>query len=103
MRKKLALAFASLLLVAVALPAASCSSGSSVINLGSVMDLTGALSGMGPLINNGVQLAVNQINAAGGINGTKVTLYEEDGGTDPTISLTAVKKLASVNGCKVII
>jgi ABC-type branched-subunit amino acid transport system substrate-binding protein len=103
MRKKLALAFASLLLIVLAVPAASCSSSSSVINLGSVMDLTGSLSGMGPLINNGVQLAVNQINAAGGINGKQVVLYEEDGGTDPTISLTAVKKLASVNGCKVII
>jgi branched-chain amino acid transport system substrate-binding protein len=102
MLKKLALSFVCLLMLGVAVPAASCKS-SSAINLGSVMDITGALSGMGPLIQNGVQLAVDQINAAGGINGQKVTPYKEDGGTATTTSLAAFTKLASVNGCKVII
>jgi ABC-type branched-subunit amino acid transport system substrate-binding protein len=102
MFKKLALAFACVMLLAFSVPAASCSK-SSDIKLGSVMDITGALSGMGPLIQNGVQLAVDQINAAGGINGQKVTLYKEDGGTSPTVSLAAVTKLTSVNGVKAII
>ena len=102
MRKKLALALASLLLVVLAVPSAGCSS-SSTIKIGSVMDITGALSGMGTLISNGVKLAVQQINDAGGINGKKVELFTEDGQTDATASFAAVKKLVEVNGCKIII
>lgn len=103
MRKKLALAFASLLLLVLALPAAGCGGGSDEIKLGAVMDITGALSGIGSQIRDGVQLAVNQINAAGGIDGKKVTLIVEDGQTDATAGFEAVKKLVEVNGCKVII
>lgn len=103
MFKKIALAFASLLLLVLAVPVASCNSGSSEIKLGAVMDVTGALSGIGSQIRDGVQLAVNQINAAGGIDGKKVKLYVEDGQTDATAGFEAVKKLVEVTGCKVII
>jgi ABC-type branched-subunit amino acid transport system substrate-binding protein len=103
MLKKLALVFATLLMLVVALPIASCKSSSDEIKLGAVMDITGALSGIGSQIRDGVQLAVNQINAAGGIDGKKVTLYVEDGQTDATAGFEAVKKLVEVNGCKVII
>jgi ABC-type branched-subunit amino acid transport system substrate-binding protein len=102
MRNKLALAFASLLLLILAVPSASCSS-SNTIKIGSVMDLSGALSAMGGLISDGVKLAVQQINDAGGIGGKTVKLFTEDGGTDAQISYTAFKKLVEVDGCKVII
>ncbi len=103
MLKKLALACAGLLLLVLSVPVASCSSNSGTIKIGSVMDLTGALADMGGLISDGVKLAVTQINAAGGINGHQVELFTEDGATDATISFTAFKKLAEVDGCKVII
>jgi ABC-type branched-subunit amino acid transport system substrate-binding protein len=117
MLKKLALAFAGLLLLALLVPVASCNNGSTTsstsstgtttdtsnIKIGSVMDLSGSLSSMGALISDGVKLAVQQINAAGGINGRQVELITEDGGTDATISFNAFKKLVEVNGCKVII
>jgi ABC-type branched-subunit amino acid transport system substrate-binding protein len=102
MRNKLALAFASLLLLALSVPVASCKS-SGDIKIGAVMDITGALSGIGSQIRDGVQLAVNQINAAGGIGGKQVKLYVEDGQTDSTAGFEAVKKLVEVDGCKVII
>jgi ABC-type branched-subunit amino acid transport system substrate-binding protein len=104
MLKKLALACAGLLLLALSLPVASCSkSDTGTIKIGSVMDLTGALSDMGGLISDGVKLAVQQVNAAGGINGRQVELFTEDGATDAATSFTAFKKLAEVDGCKVII
>jgi ABC-type branched-subunit amino acid transport system substrate-binding protein len=103
MLKKLALACAGLLLLALSVPVASCSSNSGTIKIGSVMDLSGALSDMGGLISDGVKLAVNQINAAGGINGKHVDLFTEDGATDAATSFTAFKKLAEVDGCKIII
>ncbi len=103
MRNKLGLALASLLLLVLAVPVASCNSSGSEIKLGAVMDITGALSGIGSQIRDGVKLAVKQINDAGGINGKKVTLIVEDGQTDATAGFEAVKKLVEVNGCKVII
>ena len=73
------------------------------INLGAVMDLSGALSGIGSAIRDGIVLAVEQVNANGGIDGAKVNLIVEDGKTDATAGFEAVKKLATLNGCKVII
>jgi len=73
------------------------------VNLGAVMDLTGALSGIGTTLADSIRLAVEQINAAGGINGATVKLFIEDGRTDPTAGFEAIKKLYTVNGCKVII
>ncbi|ADJ26744.1 Extracellular ligand-binding receptor [Dehalogenimonas lykanthroporepellens BL-DC-9] len=73
------------------------------ITIGVVMDLTGALSGIGGPIRDGIILAVEQINAAGGIDGAEVKLIVEDGKTDPTVGFEAIKKLATVNQVKVII
>ena len=73
------------------------------ITLGAVMDLTGALSGMGPDIRDGVALAIKEINEAGGIDGMLLKLIVEDGATETTKGLEAVKKLVEINGVKVII
>jgi ABC-type branched-subunit amino acid transport system substrate-binding protein len=53
------------------------------VNLGVVMDITGALSGIGSSLVNSIKLAVDQANAAGGINGAQIKLFIEDGKTDP--------------------
>ena len=73
------------------------------VNLGVVMDITGALSGIGSSLVKSIQLAVDQTNAAGGINGAQIKLFIEDGKTDPAAGFEAIKKLATVNSCKVII
>jgi ABC-type branched-subunit amino acid transport system substrate-binding protein len=73
------------------------------VNLGVVMDITGALSGIGGSLVKSIQLAVEQANAAGGINGANIKLFIEDGKTDPAAGFEAIKKLAQINGCKVII
>ena len=101
MIKKVILVFAALLLL---LPAAACRPApAEEIKIGAVMDITGALSGIGSLIRDGAVLAVKEINEAGGINGAKVKLIVEDGATDATQGLEAVKKLVEVHGCKVIV
>ena len=101
MIKRVILVFAALLLL---LPAAACRPApAEEIKIGAVMDLTGALAGIGSLIRDGAVLAVNEINEAGGINGAQVRLIVEDGATDPTKGLEAAKKLVEVNGVKVIV
>ncbi len=91
----------AILAVGMLIPAAGCSK--DTIKLGVVMDLSGSLSGIGSAIRDGIVLAVEQINDAGGIGGKDVELIVEDGKTDATAGFEAVKKLATVNGCKVII
>lgn len=57
------------------------SSGSDEITIGSVHPLTGALAGVGGLMNEGAKLAVADINEAGGIaslDGAKLTLADGD-------------------------
>ncbi len=86
--------------VAMALLAAACGSSSSSgsakgpIKIGVIFPLSGAL-GQGGVDNlDGVKIAVNQVNAAGGIGGRKVTLDVKDG-PDPATAASAANKLIS--------
>jgi branched-chain amino acid transport system substrate-binding protein len=61
--------------------------------LGLVSDLTGPVSFIGIPQRDGIQVMVNRINAAGGINGHPLKLIVEDGGTDTAKNLAAATKL----------
>jgi len=102
MPQKLILVLVSFLLLLV--PAASCTTTPPEnIKIGAVMDLSGALAGIGGQLRDSIVLAVKQVNDAGGYNGAQIELIVEDGKTDPTAGLEAVKKLVEVNGINVII
>ena len=58
--------------------------------LASLMPLSGDLASLGPGIALGAALAVEQINAAGGINGQPVQLIEGDSGCDGAVALTSL-------------
>ena len=58
--------------------------------LASLMPLSGDLASLGPGIALGAALAVQQINAAGGINGQPVQLIEGDSGCDGAVALTSL-------------
>ena len=58
--------------------------------LASLMPLSGDLASLGPGIALGAALAVEQINAAGGINGQPVQLIEGDSGYDGAVALTSL-------------
>lgn len=67
------------------------------VKIGAVMSMSGALGTMGTKCMEAVELAVEEINAAGGINGKQVELFKEDDATDAATSLQAFKKLVEVN------
>jgi len=73
------------------------------IKIGVVMDLSGDLAAMGERMLNGAKLAVEEINAAGGVLGKQVELVVEDGKTDPAAGLDRVKKLIEIDGVQVIV
>mgnify|MGYP000855442103 CR=1 FL=1 len=54
------------------------------IKIGLITSLTGPVSTYGQSVNNAVQMAVDEINAAGGINGHKINLVVRDDKGDAT-------------------
>lgn len=76
---------------------------SATIKIGGIYPLSGAVAVYGVEARNGVQLAVEEINAAGGINGKMVELVAEDDEGNPEKSVNAYKKLTTKDGVKFII
>jgi len=95
-----------LLLVVVALslliPAMACGP-TETIKIGIVLELSGALAPMGERMLNGARMAVDEINAAGGVLGKQVELVEEDGATNPDTGFDRVKKLVEIDGVQAIV
>jgi ABC-type branched-subunit amino acid transport system substrate-binding protein len=90
-------------LLALALIAAACSSddGES-LTIASILPLTGDLADFGPSMENAVQLAVDQINEAGGVNGSDVTLVKKDSGTQEDVARTSANE-AIADGAKAVL
>ena len=65
------------------------------ILLGSIQDLSGPIAGFGKQARNGMQLAVDEINEQGGINGRKIKLIVEDHAYDPKKAVLAAQKLVN--------
>src|ERR1700755_68850 len=63
------------------------------IVIGTHQDLSGPIKGWGVPVSNGMKMAVEEVNAAGGINGRKIRLGVEDSGYDPKKAVLASQKL----------
>jgi branched-chain amino acid transport system substrate-binding protein len=63
------------------------------ITIGAFGPITGPAAYIGLAGRDGANLAIKEINAAGGINGRKLSMVFEDDGHSPTKALAAVKKL----------
>jgi len=83
-------------------PAASPTAGGP-LKIGMLFDYTGSLGEFGPNMETGAQLAVKEINAAGGVLGKPVQLIKADAGTDPNKAVAAANQLISVQGVQSII
>ena len=64
------------------------------IKIGFLPALTGPSSSTGVGMNRGTELAVEEINAAGGVGGRKIELIVRDTQSDPTKAVNAVAELA---------
>ena len=63
------------------------------ILVGTHVDLSGPLAGLGTAVRNGLQIAFDEINASGGVNGRKLRLIVADNGYDAHKALAAAKTL----------
>lgn len=76
--------------------------GDGTFTIGRVLPETGFLDYLGAPMIAGVQLAIDDINAAGGVLGQDVELIEKDSGTDPTVAVPNVNS-ALAEGADVIL
>jgi len=102
---KLKKLLAALLVAAMTLSLAACGgsddtaadsgddSAQNVIKIGAIGPTTGGAAIYGQAVENGAQLAVDEINAAGGINGYQVELNFQDDAHDPEKSVNAYNAL----------
>ena len=71
----------------------SAASGESVFKIGVIGPLTGGAAAYGVAVQHGAEIAVEEINAAGGINGFQVELRSEDDELDNQKSVNAYNAL----------
>jgi len=65
--------------------------------------LTGDGAAWGEIEKNTIQLAVDEINASGGVKGKKIEVKYEDGKCEGTTALAAAKKLVEIDGIKILL
>ena len=68
-------------------------SASNTIKIGTLGPYTGATAVYGLAVKNGVELYINQVNAAGGINGKQIELIAYDNKGEDAEAITAFNKL----------
>lgn len=78
-------------------------SSTGTILIGYYGDLSGRTSSFGQSTKNGVEMAADEINKAGGINGQQVKIITEDDQGEPNKAATVVTKLINQDGVKALL
>lgn len=79
-----------------------CDSGDAM-KVGTILPITGATADAGAAFTEGTKLAVDEINADGGVNGRCIEIIAKDEGNDPTKSAQAASELIDREGVEAII
>ncbi len=74
-----------------------------VIKIGSILILSGEGATWGEATRNGIELAVKEVNARGGIDGKMLEVIYEDDQSQPQRAISAFHKLTDIDGVKFII
>jgi branched-chain amino acid transport system substrate-binding protein len=83
-------------LVAFGLSAAP--AGAQEVKIGAIMSTTGPLQVYGEAGLRGIQLAIDQVNEAGGVLGGEVELVAADDATNPQVGVDAAQRIVNVDG-----
>lgn len=73
------------------------------IKIGAILPLTGDGAVYGKNAQQGINLALDEINGAGGINGAPLQVLFEDSQLDPRTAVSAANKLCTVDNVPIII
>ena len=84
-------------------PASEASEDKETIRVGVIQDTSGPTSIQGLSVQNGIELNVEEINAAGGIDGHQIELFSYDCKADPQEAITAYQRLAQIDKVSVVL
>jgi branched-chain amino acid transport system substrate-binding protein len=95
----------SLVVIASLLTAFACNGGGAgdKVRIGVFMSMTGSTANFGISSTNGIKMAAEEINAAGGINGKQVELNIQDDRSDASEAATIVTKFVTQDGVHAIL
>jgi len=88
------------LLILMSISISSCNKNQDTIKIGQFASLTGSEATFGISSDNGIKLAVEEINSSGGVLGKQIQLITEDNQGKPNETMTVVQKL--INRDKVV-
>jgi branched-chain amino acid transport system substrate-binding protein len=74
-----------------------------VTKVGAVLPLTGSAAVWGQNAKMGIDLAVDEINAAGGVNGDRLEVLYEDSQSEPKVATSALQKMISTQNVHVVV
>jgi branched-chain amino acid transport system substrate-binding protein len=77
--------------------------GAETVVVGHVAPLTGDAAVFGVWEREGIELAVDEINAGGGINGKRLVVEHEDDQGEPTMAVSALQNLVTTRQVKAVI
>ncbi|MFA5663701.1 ABC transporter substrate-binding protein [Castellaniella sp.] len=83
-----------MLILALATSAMAASASAATVKIGALYPFSGGLASLGQESFRGLELAVNQRNAAGGVNGQQIELVKVDA-VDPNQAVAGAKQLVS--------
>ena len=67
------------------------------VRIGVVLPRSGPIAYDGGLTLNGIQMAIDEVNAAGGVNGEKIEILVEDSANVPATAVAAMEKLVGMD------
>lgn len=97
-----AAALAATMLTACGSGGGSSSGDGDTVKVGLLHSLTGSMAISEKSVRDAEVLAINEINAAGGVNGKQIEYVEEDGASEPSTFATKAEKLIDSEGVSTI-
>lgn len=67
------------------------------VKIGAILPMTGSASNYGDLMRRGIDMAVEEVNTDGGVNGAKAVVIIEDSASTPAQGVNALGKLIKVD------
>lgn len=76
---------------------------SGTVTIGAILPLSGDAAAYGKSAQKGIQLAAEEANALGGVNGTRIVVIYEDTQAKPATGVSATQKLINIDKVQAII
>ena len=92
----------NIILTIILLLLVACSTSEEYITVGFIGPLTGDVAIFGEVEKNAAEIAIEEINSAGGVNGKKLKIIYEDGKCSGKEAASAAQKLINIDKVKIL-